>query len=741
MFNRIKSKISKTVAAVLTAALAVSSITPALTVEAASNITINLNKTYQSIQGFGGMNHPVWINDLTSSQINTAFGNSDNQLGMSILRIHVDENKSNWSKELATAKAAKNKGAIVFATPWNPPSYMTESIVKNGKTTKRLKTSYYSAYADYLNEFVTYMKNNGVELYAISIQNEPDWGYEWTWWEPDEIYQFTKYYAGKINCRVISAESFSYNKNYYNKILNDSQALNNVDIIGTHFYGTQAKDMAYPLLQQKAPNKPLWMTEVYVPNSNQDADVWPAALDVSTNIHNALTNGFQAYVWWYIRRSYSPLKENGQISKRGYCMAQYSKFVRPGYVRVDAPSSPQSNVYVSAYKGNNQAVVVVVNQNSYQINQNFTVSGSTVQSVTRYRTSSYENLAKSSISVSNGTFNVNLPANSVSTFVCPLGSSSNSGGSSSSGSSSSNNYATLSDGWYYIKNVNAQKYLQVQGNTGKSGQNVELGTGNGADGQKWYLTNKGNGVITLKSSLGYMLDVTGGKNENGTNIEIWAENSKTPQDFMLKSNGNNQYGIVTKVSSGDKGLDASNKGTADGTNVQQYSYWGGTNQLWTFEKVSTTSSSSNQGTIADGWYYIKNTNAQKYLQVKNNTGANGQNVEIGTGTGVKGQKWYVTNTGDGYITLKNGQGYMLDVQYGKNEDGTNIQTYQSNGADAQKFKIVDLGNSKYGILTKASSDKKSLDVYNFGTSDGTNVCQWTFYKNTNQSWTFEKCSN
>ena len=320
-------------------------------------------------------------------------------------------------------------------------------------------------------------------------------------------------------------------------------------------------------------------------------------------------------------------------------------------------------------------------------------------------------------------------------------SSSNSGNSSSSGSSSSNNYATLSDGWYYIKNVNAQKYLQVQGNTGKSGQNVELGTGNGADGQKWYLTNKGNGVITLKSSLGYMLDVTGGKNENGTNIEIWAENSKTPQDFMLKSNGNNQYGIVTKVSSGDKGLDASNKGTADGTNVQQYSYWGGTNQLWTFEKVSTTSSSSNQGTIADGWYYIKNTNAQKYLQVKNNTGANGQNVEIGTGTGVKGQKWYVTNTGDGYITLKNGQGYMLDVQYGKNEDGTNIQTYQSNGADAQKFKIVDLGNSKYGILTKASSDKKSLDVYNFGTSDGTNVCQWTFYKNTNQSWTFEKCSN
>lgn len=735
MFRRLKNKATKLIAAALTAALAISAVTPAIPAKAADNIIVNLNQTYQSIQGFGGMNHPVWINDLTSDQINTAFGNSDGQLGMSILRIHVDENKNNWSKELATAKAAQEKGAIVFATPWNPPSYMTEAITKNGKSTKRLKTSYYGEYANYLNEFVTYMKNNGVDLYAISIQNEPDWGYEWTWWEPEEIYQFTKYYAGNINCRVISAESFSYNKSYYNQILNDSTALNNVDIIGTHFYGTQPSDMAYPLLQEKAASKPLWMTEVYVPNSNQDADVWPAALDVSTNIHNAMVNGFQSYVWWYIRRSYGPIKENGQISKRGYCMAQFSKYVRPGYVRVDAPSSPQSNVYVSAYKGSDQAVVVVINQNSYEINQNFTISGSGVTNVVRYRTSSYENLAKSSISVSDGTFNVNLPANSVSTFVCTLG---------STGSSSSDSYATLSDGWYYIKNVNAQKYLQVQDNTGTSGQNVELGTGTGVDGQKWYLTNKGNGQITLKSALGYMLDVTGGKNTNGTNIEIWSETGGDPQVFMLKDNGNGQYGIVTKVSNGEKGLDASNKGTVDGTNVQQYYYYGGVNQLWNLEKVGNSSSSDTQqydGVISDGWYYIKNTNAQKYLQVKDNTGANGQNVEIGTGTGVEGQKWYVTNTSDGYVTLKNGQGYMLDVQYGTNEDGTNIQTYSNNGADAQKFKIKDLGNSKYAILTKVSSDAKCLDVYNFGTSDGANVCQWSFWQNTNQVWIFEACNN
>ncbi len=80
------------------------------------------------------------------------------------------------------------------------------------------------------------------------------------------------------------------------------------------------------------------MTEVYYPNSDTNsADRWPEALDVSQHIHNAMVEGdFQAYVWWYIRRSYGPMKEDGTISKRGYNMAHFSKFVRPGYVRIDA---------------------------------------------------------------------------------------------------------------------------------------------------------------------------------------------------------------------------------------------------------------------------------------------------------------------------------------------------------------------------------------------------------------------
>lgn len=80
--------------------------------DAAETATIDLSAERQLIRGFGGMNHPIWISDLTAEQRETAFGNGEGQLGFSILRIHVDENRNNWSRELATAKKRLKKGQL-----------------------------------------------------------------------------------------------------------------------------------------------------------------------------------------------------------------------------------------------------------------------------------------------------------------------------------------------------------------------------------------------------------------------------------------------------------------------------------------------------------------------------------------------------------------------------------------------------------------------------------------------------
>ncbi|WP_462282612.1 carbohydrate binding domain-containing protein [Ruminococcus champanellensis] len=426
----------------LSVLLAAAMLTPALavmpesepSVYAADTVVVNTGKEYQTIDGFGGMNHPEWTgSDLTDAQRQKAFGNGKDELGFTILRIFVNPNSNQWNKAVPTAKFASQHGVKVFASPWEPPSNLAESDSNGGKL--HLPKSNYTAYAQHLNNFGNYMKNQGVDLYAISVQNEPDFASEWTRWSTDETTDFLANYADKItSTRVMSPESFQYapetaswvkdgGKKYYTKILNNQKAFANCDLFGTHFYGTQRAWMDFPALESCG--KPIWMTEVYVPNSSSDADTWPEALDVAENIHNGMTVGnMSAYVWWYIRRSYGPMKENGNISKRGYMMAQYSKFVRPGDVRIDATEQPTQNVFVSAYKNDaDQVTIVAVNKTTSEYNQSFSMgSGESISGVTRYRSSGSENLAKSEISFNGTGFAAQLPAQSVSTFVVDLGS-------------------------------------------------------------------------------------------------------------------------------------------------------------------------------------------------------------------------------------------------------------------------------------------------------------------------------
>ena len=144
--------------------------------------------------------------------------------------------------------------------------------------------------------------------------------------------------------------------------------------------------------------------------------------------------------------------------------------------------------------------------------------------------------------------------------------------------------------------------------------------------------------------------------------------------------------------------------------------------------------------IDDGWYYLKAVQSQKYLSVQGNSASGWTNVCINSGTGVDGQKWYVTNTSDGYINLTSKLGnFMLDVANGENKDGANVGIYQAYGGNAQKFVVKNTSNSGYyTIATKASNESKYLDIYEKKTADGTNVCQWTYNGGLNQQWQFEK---
>lgn len=389
----------------------------------AQTATVTLSSQKQFIRGFGGMSHAAWAGDLTAAERTLAFGNGDGQLGFTALRIPVSDGSPD-SANVATAKAAIAAGAIVFATPWNAAGTMT--------------SSQFASYATHLNNFVSYMKGQGVDLYAISVQNEPDYGAQagWMAWSASLCHDFVLNYGAMIATKLISCESFSYNKSYYDPILNDSAALANVAVLGTHLYGTAVSAYPYPLFDQKGAGKERWMTEHYT-DSTTDADSWPNALGVATEMHHAMVDGqFNLYTWWYIVRSYGPIKTNGVVSKRGWCMAQFSKFIRPGYRRVDATASPSSGVYLSAYKGDTDVVIVVVNTNSGSVSLNVSIPGATVSSFDRFTTSASKNLSNDGkVTVSNGALSLSLDGQSVTTLHATGASTTGAGGSVGTGGS------------------------------------------------------------------------------------------------------------------------------------------------------------------------------------------------------------------------------------------------------------------------------------------------------------------
>jgi glucuronoarabinoxylan endo-1,4-beta-xylanase len=373
----------------------------------AATAYVNLGQTHQTLRGFGGAS--VWLGQLSDAHMNTLFGTGPGTVGLSVLRIRIAPD-GNWNDELQNARKAIARGAIVMATPWTPPASMkTNNNVVGG----RLRTSEYANYANYLQGFANYMSSGGAPLYAISVQNEPDIQvtYESCDWTASEMLTFARNNAGAISTRVIMCESFNFKKSYTDPILNDSQARGNLEIVGGHIYGSGLSD--YPLARQYG--KEVWMTE----HLNTDTSITGVIQTAKEMVDCMAVGNYNAYLWWYLKRFYGPIDDNGNRTKRGCVMAQFARWIRPGYVRVGATYNPSTNVYVTAFKSGSAVRIVAVNTGTSSVSQTFTITGGTAPSTfQRYRTSGNEDLATlGTINTSGGSFTTSLPGRSITTFV------------------------------------------------------------------------------------------------------------------------------------------------------------------------------------------------------------------------------------------------------------------------------------------------------------------------------------
>ncbi|MDR2670752.1 MAG: InlB B-repeat-containing protein, partial [Oscillospiraceae bacterium] len=216
-------------------------------------------------------------------------------------------------------------------------------------------------------------------------------------------------------------------------------------------------DPVYPAFMEKYADKDIWMTEIgqqfpaYGADGAADNFSMVNGLFWARRISNEFASepGFTSYILWNGTGSAGVTNDgarwinmlnagSGQgtlptltgqlrIYKRYYAVAQFSRFIHPGDVRVGADRTPFKGANVTAYRSadGKDFSIVALNEDSadHTVTINLENYGGNATKIIPYRTSDRENMRRlEPIDVTGGgTFLVHLPAMSITTFVSDKG--------------------------------------------------------------------------------------------------------------------------------------------------------------------------------------------------------------------------------------------------------------------------------------------------------------------------------
>ncbi len=404
------------------------------------DIVINPSTTFQTMDGFGAAD--VWAsNPLNTAQV-TLFFDPVNGIGLSLLHIGMDpDGQPMYSSAVADAQAASEFGVKVWASAWSPPANTkgNSNVNCTDSNTTHLLTSGYDSWASALAGFPATFKNlSGVQLYAISVQSEPDScsnSHASCLYSAAEMVNFIGVLGPKLAAlsppvKLLAAESAQWSNlwsgsNYGNAILNDSAASAAVAIVATH--DRSASGLTRP--SPPATNThPIWQTEAYDESGTTSPDIGHG-ISIAQSIWAAVTSGGASawHYWWLVTLGNDAeglLLQNGDTSnppKRLYTVGNFSKFVRPGYLRIGVSDSVPSGVQMAAFfnPADSTVVIVAINSNTSAQSVSLSISGTTAPSqVTPWVTSASDNLAsQTAIPLSGARFSTTLAAQTVTSFV------------------------------------------------------------------------------------------------------------------------------------------------------------------------------------------------------------------------------------------------------------------------------------------------------------------------------------
>ncbi len=364
----------------------------------ATQIVAGFADTQQTMDGFGAAE--AFIPTITAAQADLFFSTTSG-IGLSMLRLGIAPDGTLYSGSWGTAQMAlaRNASLTVWGAPWSPP---TSAKTTGNTTTGSILPADYGSWASTLAAFVTAGRKNNVPVAFISAQNEPDYNtngaYDMCLYDQNQMTSFIKALGPALAglnpaAGIIMPEPSSWGNlyggtNYVGTAMADSTAAGFINVIASHQYS-----QSDPPSHAVPAGKRMWETEVS-DFGTFDASIGNAVL-VATWIHNAIIDGGVNawHYWWLVNQNADNeglVGKNGDatLTKRVYAMGNFSRFIRPGWVRIGTTGTV-SGLLVSAYKAatTGDFAIVAINTTSASVTATFGITGPVFSSVAAYVTS------------------------------------------------------------------------------------------------------------------------------------------------------------------------------------------------------------------------------------------------------------------------------------------------------------------------------------------------------------------
>ena len=267
----------------------------------------------------------------------------------------------------------------LIASPWSPPVWMKD----NGKSKGgHLLSKYYETYAQYFVKYIQLMRAEGLQINAVTIQNEPEHGGNNPSMLMTAVEQntFIKNHLGPafkkqgLQTEIVIWDHNADNPNYPIQILNDSVTKSFISASAFHLY--LGHESALSKLHQAYPDKKIYFTEQWTGARGSFAGdfMW----HMEHIVIGTMTNWSSMVLEWNLANdpTYGPhtpggcteclgaLTIDGSDLKRNvsfYIIGQVAPFIPAGSARIQTKSSNAQIKSIGFKRPDGKKVLVALN--------------------------------------------------------------------------------------------------------------------------------------------------------------------------------------------------------------------------------------------------------------------------------------------------------------------------------------------------------------------------------------------